>query len=48
MFQEGRGVVEDFERLGRPVTVKTGENMGKVRTYVRTDRRLGIRIITDG
>jgi hypothetical protein len=35
-FTEGRGYVEDYERPGRPVTIETDENVGKVRTLVRT------------
>jgi precorrin-2 methylase len=37
--------VEDDERTGRPVTMKTDENMEKLRALVRTDRRLGIRVL---
>jgi hypothetical protein len=37
--------VEDDERTGHPVTMKTDENVGKVRARVRTDRRLGIRVL---
>ena len=39
--------MEDFEGLRRPVTMKIDENLGKVKTFVRTHRRLGISIITD-
>jgi DNA-directed RNA polymerase sigma subunit (sigma70/sigma32) len=39
--------VEDDERLGRPVTMKTDENVDKVRTLVRNDRRLSIRLIAE-
>jgi hypothetical protein len=34
-------------RPGRPVTVKTDENVERVRILVRTDRRLGIRTIAE-
>jgi hypothetical protein len=37
--------VEDNERLGRLVTMKTNENIGKVRPHLRTDRHLGIRVV---
>jgi hypothetical protein len=37
--------VEDDERPGCPVTMKTDENVDKVRTLVRNDRRLNIRMI---
>jgi DNA-directed RNA polymerase sigma subunit (sigma70/sigma32) len=39
--------VEDDERPGCPVTMKTDENMDKVRTLVRNDRHLSIRMITE-
>jgi predicted transcriptional regulator len=39
--------VEDDERPGRPVTMKTDENVDKVRTLVRNDRRLSIRMIAE-
>jgi histone-lysine N-methyltransferase SETMAR len=38
--------VED-ERPGRPVTMKTDENVDKVRTLIRNDRRLSIRMIAE-
>jgi hypothetical protein len=47
MFQVGREAVENFEGLGSPVTMKTDENVVEVSTFVRTDRRLGIRIMTE-
>jgi predicted transcriptional regulator len=43
----GREDVEDDERLGRPVTMKTDENVDRVRTLVRNDRRLSIRTIAE-
>jgi hypothetical protein len=46
-FLGGREDVEDDERPGRPVTMKTDENVDKVRTLVRTDRRLSIRMIAE-
>jgi orotate phosphoribosyltransferase-like protein len=39
--------VEDDERPGRPVTMKTDENVDKVRTLVRNDRRLSIGMIAE-
>jgi hypothetical protein len=44
-FLGGREDVEDDEQPGRPVTMKTDENVDKVRTLVRNDRRLSIRMI---
>jgi hypothetical protein len=46
-FLGGRQDVEDDERPGRPVTMKTDENVEKVRTLVRNDRRLSIRMIAE-
>jgi hypothetical protein len=46
-FQEGREDVEDDERPGLPVTMKTDENVEQVRDLVRTDRRLGIIMIAE-
>jgi predicted transcriptional regulator len=43
----GREDVEDDERPGRPVTMKTDENVDKVRTLVRNDCRLSIRMIAE-
>jgi hypothetical protein len=45
-FSEGRGDVED-KRSGSPVTMKTDENVEKVRTIVRTDRHIGIRMTAE-
>jgi hypothetical protein len=38
-FLGGREDVEDDERPGRPVTMKTGENVDRMRTLVRNDSR---------
>jgi hypothetical protein len=46
-FLVGREDVEDDERPGRPVTMKTDKNVDKVRTLVRNDRRLSIRMIAE-
>jgi hypothetical protein len=43
-FSEGREDVEDDKLSGRPVTVKTDENVEKARSVMRTDRHLGIRM----
>jgi hypothetical protein len=40
--------VEDDKRPGRPVTMETDGNVEKVRTLVRTDRRLDIRFDSGG
>jgi len=39
--------MEVFEGFRRPVTMKTYENLGKVRTFVRTHRRLGVSIMAE-
>jgi hypothetical protein len=39
--------VEDDERPGRPVTMKTDKNVDKVRTMVRNDHRISIRMIAE-
>jgi hypothetical protein len=44
---EGKEHVEDEERTGRPETMKTDENVEKVRTLVRTDRHLDIRMTAE-
>jgi hypothetical protein len=41
----GREVVVDEPRSGRTCTSKTEENMTKVRVFVRSDRRLTVRMI---
>jgi len=39
--------VEDDERPGRPVTMKTDENVENVVTLMRIDIRLGIRMTAE-
>jgi hypothetical protein len=39
-FKECREDVKDGERIGRPKSHRTEENVGKVRKMVRSDRRL--------
>ena len=39
-FLEGREQVEDEPRAGRPSTSKTDDNVERVRSLVRSDRRL--------
>ena len=46
-FQDGREDVEDDERPGRPSTLTTDENMGKVKEMVMNDRRIIIREVAD-
>ena len=45
-FSEGREQVEDEPRAGRPSTSKTDERVERVRSLVRSDRRLTLRMIS--
>ena len=45
-FSEGRDQVEDEPRAGRPSTSKTDDNVERVRSLVRSDRRLTLRMIS--
>ena len=45
-FLEGREQVEDEPRAGRPSTSKTDDNVERVRSLVRSDRQLTLRMIS--
>jgi len=45
-FLEGREQVEDKPCAGRPSTSKTDNNVERVRSLVRSDRRLTLRMIS--
>jgi hypothetical protein len=45
-FLEGREQVEDEHRVGRPSTSKTDDIVERVRSVVRSDRRLTLRMIS--
>ena len=45
-FLEGREQVEDEPRAGRPSTSKTDDNVERVMSLVRSDRRLTLRMIS--
>ena len=45
-FLEGREQLEDEPRAGRPSTLKTDDNVERVRSLVRSDRRLTLRMIS--
>ena len=45
-FKEGRDVQDD-PRIGQPNTQRTDANVDRVRTLVRSDRRLGVRVIEE-
>ena len=44
MFFEGRTIVEDEQRSGRPLTIRASDN---TRELVRSDRRLALEMIAD-
>ena len=46
-FSEGRDLVEDEPRTGRLTTSKTDVNVERVKSLVRSDRRLTIRLIAE-
>ena len=46
-FSEGRDLVEDEPRTGRPTTSKTDVNVERVKSLVRSDRRLTIRLVAE-
>jgi hypothetical protein len=46
-FKEGREDVQDNPRSGQPKTQRTDANVDRVRTLVRSDRRLGVRVIVE-
>ena len=46
-FKEGREDVQDDPRSGQPKTQRTDANVGRVRTLLHSDRRLGVRVITE-
>jgi len=46
-FKEGREDVQDDPRIGQPKTQRTDANVNRVRTLVRSDRRLGVRVIAE-
>ena len=45
-FLEGREIVEDDERSGRPVTSRTDENIKIINEIVHNDRRLSVRMMS--
>jgi len=46
-FKEGREDVQDDPRSGKPKTQRRDANVDRVRNLVRSDRRLGVRVITE-
>jgi len=46
-FEKGRENVQDEPRSGQPKTQRTDANMDRVRTLVRSDGRLGVRVIQE-
>jgi hypothetical protein len=46
-FKEGREDVQNDPSSGQPKTQRTDANLDSVRTLVRSDRRLGVRLIAE-
>ena len=46
-FKEGRTLVDDDPRSGRPSTSKTDDNVAKVREVIRSNRRLTVREVAE-
>jgi len=46
-FKDGQENVQDDPRSGQPKTQRTDANVDRVRTLVRSDRRLGVRVIAE-
>jgi len=47
MFSASRTFVESEQRIGRPLTARTGDNTARARELVRSDQRLTIKMIAD-
>jgi hypothetical protein len=47
MFSEGRKLVGDEKRSGRPSTARTGDNTAGKTELFRNDRRLTVQMISD-
>jgi hypothetical protein len=47
VFSEGRTLVEDEQRCGRPSATRTGDNTARVRDLFLSDRILTVRMIAD-
>ncbi|XP_025415968.1 protein GVQW3-like [Sipha flava] len=46
-FREGSEEIEGNQRVGRPCSSKTNDNISKINEIVRKDRRLSIRMIAE-
>ena len=46
-FKEGREDVQDAPRSEQPKTQRTNANVDRVRILVRSDRRVGVRVIAE-
>ena len=46
-FKEGREDVQDDPRSGQSKTQRTVANVDRLRTLVRSDRRLGVRVTAE-
>jgi len=46
-FKEGREDVQDDTRSGQPKMQRTDANVDRVRTLVRSDRKVGVRVTAE-
>jgi hypothetical protein len=46
-FRDGRALVEDDERVGRPKSTRTEVNIAAVANLAKNDRRIASRMIAD-
>ena len=46
-FKEGREYVQDDPRSGQPKTQRTYANVDRVRTLMRSDRKVGVRVTAE-
>ena len=47
VFSEGREDVKDEQRIGRPSTSHTSDNVAKVKAVLDSDQRVSVRLIAD-
>ena len=47
LFKEGREDMQDDLGSGQPKTQRTVANVDRVRTLLRSDRRLGVRVMAE-
>jgi hypothetical protein len=47
LFKEGREDVQEDKRMWQPKTQREGANVDRVQILVRSDQRLGVRLIAE-